>query len=227
MNNMNEKIIPAIMPKDLQAIALACDKVSEKVSWVQIDLMDKQFVDSVSWPYQDQIFSLKEAEELRKLISEYKELSFEVDLMVCNPETIAPVFANAGVKRIIFHHKSLSDPRSIERFEEFHEDIEIGLALHIDDDIEVIEQYLPKVSTIQFMGIEKVGYQGQEFKEEVLEKIKEVKEKYPDLELQIDGGVNKDTIGRLSAAGIERFVSGSAVFSGSVEENINKLKSLI
>jgi ribulose-phosphate 3-epimerase len=227
MNNLNKNIIPAIMPDTLQDIALSCDKVTEKVSWVQIDLMDKVFVESVSWPYQDGIFALKEAEELRKLISEYSELSFEVDLMVSNPETIAPVFANAGVKRIIFHHKSLSDPRAIDRFEEFHEDIEIGLALHIDDDISVIEQYLPKVSTIQFMGIEKVGYQGQEFAEAVLEKIKDAREKYPDMEIQVDGGVNTDTISKLKEAGVDRFVSGSAVFGGDVEENIKKLDSLV
>ena len=215
------------MPDTLQDIALSCDKVTEKVSWVQIDLMDKVFVESVSWPYQDGIFALKEAEELRKLISEYSELSFEVDLMVSNPETIAPVFANAGVKRIIFHHKSLSDPRAIDRFEEFHEDIEIGLALQIDDDISVIEQYLPKVSTIQCMGIEKIGYQGQEFTEKVLQKIKDIRQKYPDMEIQVDGGVSFDTIKKLSEAGADRFVSGSAVFSGDVEENIKKLDSLV
>ena len=215
------------MPKDLQEIALSCDEISMKTRWAQIDLMDGQFVDSVSWPYQDQIFSLKEAEELKKLILEYKELSFEVDLMVSNPETIAPVFANAGVKRIIFHHKSLTDPRVIDRFEEFHPDIEIGIALQLDDDISVIDQYLPIVSTVQFMGIEKVGYQGQEFEESVLEKVKNLKEKYPDLDVQVDGGVNLETIKILSESGVDRFVSGSAVFKGSVEENIKKLESLI
>ena len=215
------------MPDTLQGIALACDDVTEKVVWVQIDLMDNNFVDSVSWPYQDGIFALKEAEELRKLISEYRELSFEVDLMVNNPETIAPVFANAGVSRIIFHHRSLSDPHAIDRFEEFHPDIEIGIALHIDDDIDVIDQYLPKISTIQCMGIENVGYQGQDFSEKVLEKIKGIREKYPDMEIQVDGGVNLDTIKKLSEAGAERFVSGSAVFNGSVEENIKSLEGLL
>lgn len=215
------------MPDSLQEIALSCDKVSEKTSWVQVDLMDGQFVDSVSWPYQDGIFALKEAEDLRKLISEYKELTFEVDLMVSNPETIAPVFANSGVSRIIFHHKSLSDPRAIDRFEEFHPDIEIGIALQLSDDISVIDQYLQKISTIQFMGIDKVGYQGQEFNRDVLEKIKDIRSKYPDMEIQVDGGVNKKTIGQLSEAGVDRFVSGSAVFKGSVEENIRDLENLI
>lgn len=215
------------MPDTLQDIALSCDKVSEKVEWVQIDVMDKKFVPSVSWPYQDEIFSLKEAEELRKLILEYKELKFEVDLMVNNPETIAPVFSNTGVSRIIFHHSSLSDPRSIDRFEELHPDIEIGIALHIDDDISVIDQYLPKVSTVQFMGIKKVGYQGQEFAEEVIGKIKEFKEKYSDIDMQVDGGVNVKTISKLKEAGCSHFISGSAVFNGTVEENIKKLDSLV
>jgi len=227
MNKLNEKIIPAIMPKDLQDIALSCDKVSEKVSWVQIDIMDKQFVDSVSWPYQDQIFSLKEAEELGKLISEYKELSFEIDLMVSNPETIAPVFANAGAKRIIFHHRSLRDPRAIERFEEYHPDVEIGVALHVDDDLNVIDSYLPIVSTIQCMGIENVGYQNQKFTEKVLDMIAHIKGHHPDMEIQVDGGVSKETIKLLAEAGAERFVSGSAVFTGDVEKNIKELGSLI
>lgn len=228
MNNIkSEKIIPAIMPKDLQDIALSCDKVSEKVSWVQIDIMDHQFVDSVSWPYQDQIFSLKEAEELGKLIAEYKELTFEVDLMVSNPESVAPVFANAGAKRIIFHHKSLNSPLAIERFEEFHPDIEIGIALHVDDDLSVIDQYLPRISTIQCMGIENVGYQGQKFTEKALDMIAHIKGHHPDLEIQVDGGVNEETIKSLAEAGAERFVSGSAVFSGDVEKNIKKLESLI
>ena len=226
-NKKSEKIIPAIMPNDLQEIALSCDKVGDKVSWVQIDIMDKQFVDSVSWPYQDQIFSLKEAEELGKLISEYSELSFEVDLMVTNPETIAPVFANAGAKRIIFHHKSLNSPLAIQRFEEFHDDIEIGIALHVDDDLSVIDQYLPMVSTVQCMGIENVGHQGQKFSEKVLDMIAHIKNHHPDMEIQVDGGVSEETIKSLAEAGAERFVSGSAVFSGDVEKNIKKLESLI
>ena len=78
-----------------------------------------------------------------------------------------------------------------------------------------------------FMGIDSVGFQGQIFDEKVIAKIKEVKKIYPELTIQIDGGVNLETAPLLKAAGADRLVIGSAIFeSENIVEAIEKFKVL-
>ena len=108
----------------------------------------------------------------------------------------------------------------------------MGLALNIDTSLDALEPYSDKlqegqVQCIQLMGIDNVGFQGQTFDDKVIAKIKEVKKKYPNLEIQIDGGVNLDTAPLLKAAGADRLVIGSAIFeSENVVEAIERFKNL-
>jgi ribulose-phosphate 3-epimerase len=78
------------------------------------------------------------------------------------------------------------------------------------------------------MGIAQVGFQGEPFVEEILEKIGEFKKLYPDVTVSIDGGVSSETIEPLREVGVDRFVSGSGVFgSGVASENVEYLKGYI
>ncbi|KKP76360.1 MAG: hypothetical protein UR72_C0002G0006 [Parcubacteria group bacterium GW2011_GWC1_35_21] len=73
------------------------------------------------------------------------------------------------------------------------------------------------------MGIEKVGFQGQEFNKKVLENIKILKERFPDLVISVDGGVNFETVPLLIEAGAMKLIIGSTIFNtddivGTIEE---------
>ena len=63
------------------------------------------------------------------------------------------------------------------------------------------------------MGIKRIGYQGEDFDDSVLEKIRAIRSLAPELPISIDGGINFDNIGEIAAAGATRMISGSAVFN--------------
>jgi ribulose-phosphate 3-epimerase len=96
-----------------------------------------------------------------------------------------------------------------------------------NEDYSMIEDCLEKIDFVQFMGIENVGFQNQEFATEILEQIKNFRIKYPDKVISIDGGVDVNTAKKLVEAGVNRLVSGSFVFSGSPEENIKELQGCL
>ena len=77
------------------------------------------------------------------------------------------------------------------------------------------------------MGIAKIGYQGQPFDSRVVAKIEDLRERYPDVTISVDGGVNFESAPKLIAAGVTRLVSGSTILnSKNIEETIYQLKSL-
>jgi ribulose-phosphate 3-epimerase len=75
---------------------------------------------------------------------------------------------------------------------------------------------------VELMGIDEIGRQGQPFDERVLQRIRDIKAKYPDLEVSIDGSVNEDTLPRLKEAGADRFVVGSAILNAENPEAMHK-----
>jgi ribulose-phosphate 3-epimerase len=208
----SEIIIPAIMPFNEGDVEAQVAQVSGVVDYVQIDLMDGVFVPQASWPYEDEVFALSEMYALEGVIKKYPGLKFEVDLMVDHAPSLAPALVHVGVHRVIFHHKAINDPIEVIQFKEENPEIEVGIALHTDDDPEVLLSYQDALSMIQCMGIENVGYQGQDFSEKSLEIIAEAHRLLPHLPIQVDGGVSLETIEKLADAGAYRFVAGSAIF---------------
>ncbi len=224
----SEIIIPAIMPFAEGDIEKKVAQVEGVVEYVQIDLMDGEFVPQASWPYEDQVFALSEINILEQVIKKYPEMKFEVDLMVEYALSLAPVLVRAGVHRVVFHHKTINDPIEVIQFKEENPEIEVGIALHVDDDPEVLLSYGDALSMIQCMGIEKVGYQGQEFSEKSLKVIAEAHRLIPHLPIQVDGGVNLETIQRLADVGAYRFVAGSSIFETEIpQESVRQLAAKI
>jgi len=93
----------------------------------------------------------------------------------------------------------------------FRENIEIGLAISSEIDLEKIKTLINRVDFIQCMGIRKIGFQGQPFEEKIIDKIKEIKRIYPDIKISVDGGVNEKSAPCLIEAGADRLVIGTAL----------------
>lgn len=230
------EIIPAIIPKNFKDLERHLQSVAGLVPLVQVDVMDGKFTSEASWPYinsqedPDFIAIKKEEREFPAL----EEIDFEVDLMVKNPENVWFDWIMAGAKRIIFHIEST------EKIKELLEDakqrlvskesflyVEVGLAIDINTPNDRIYPHLENIDFVQFMGIEKIGFQGQPFDERVLQKIKDFKNQYTKVQISVDGGVNLDTSPDLISAGANRLVSGSAIFkSNNIEDTIQKFKDL-
>jgi len=229
MNKNEQKraieIIPAILPQDYAEVLDKVDKVKGLVSTIQIDICDGYFVPSFSWPYKkhDDSFEKMLHEEIG--LPDWQDLEYEFDLMVDKPEEKVENFVMIGASRIIIHAESKGDV--VGAINSLQGKVEVGLALNIATPVSVIEPLKDKIQFIQCMGINRVGYQGQSFEPKVLDKIQEIRAKYPDLMISVDGAVSLDTASLLLDAGADRLVVGSAIFNDeNPGEVISKLREL-
>ncbi len=225
------EIIPAILPKNYEDLKNKIALVRGMVNLVQIDICDGVFVPSKTWP-----FTTGGADDynFHKILNEeegmpfWEDIDFELDLMVMDAVENFDVYTKLGPKKIIFHIEAVGN---LENFKDFlegidmyiREAIEMGIAIDIKTPIEKIFPLVDKVDFVQCMGIDKVGFQGQEFDKKVLENIKILKGKFPDLPISVDGGVNFETAPILINAGATRLIIGSAIFNtddiiGTIEE---------
>ena len=220
------EIIPAIMPKDYEHLDEMMSLFVNVVPMVQLDIMDGKFVPARTWPYpKDTHFDAIVAEE--DGMPSWERINFEVDLMVSDPELVVSKWVSAGASRIIVHVESMKDFEAI-RSAVSEGLIELGLAINTATPLSAIDQYLPRVDFVQCMGIDKIGFQGQPFDERVLEHVRALRAKYPELPISIDGSVNMDTAKALVDAGATRLVSGSAILEApDFTQAIAELESLV
>lgn len=220
------EIIPAILPKDFNEIEEKIALVTGLAPTVQIDICDGKFVPNTTWPYKKRDENFEAIVREDEGMPSWEDIDYEFDLMVKDPTPDeARQWLSAGAKRIVLHAESSLDLMPV--IAVLDGLCEVGLALNIQTPLDIIEKYKNKISYIQFMGITKVGFQGQAFDPRVLEKIKKSKEMYPDLPVQIDGGVSLATAVELADAGADRLVAGSVLFgSDNIVDTYRKLGKL-
>ena len=216
------EIIPAIIPKDFEDLRKKISLVKGMTRVIQIDVMDGVFVPEKSWPFADPMWSSGVHLELPFC----NECDFEFDLMVAKPEYNVQDLLDIGAKRIIIHAGSTNKLGEI--INDLKEKkVEIGLAFSLDTDIDDYTEFIGEVGFVQFMGIEKIGFQGQVFSEKVIDKIINFRAKYKDIIVSVDGGVDLENAHKLVSAGANRLVSGSSIFeSRNIQETLNKFKKL-
>ncbi|OGG47912.1 hypothetical protein A3D66_00730 [Candidatus Kaiserbacteria bacterium RIFCSPHIGHO2_02_FULL_50_9] len=227
------EIIPAIMPANLEDLREKLARVDGLVPLVQIDIMDGIFVPSRSWPFIE-----GGLDEFARIVAEedglpfWNTLDFEIDLMVSSPETAIRQWFAAGARRFIVHIESILDFEEILDFFDVNiraedEGAELGVALNVDTPNAVIEPFLDRVHFVQCMGIERIGFQNEPFDERVLERIVDLRERYPDVILSVDGGVGLETASVLIEAGVDRLAVGSDLFeSDDIEKTLREFQSL-
>lgn len=230
------EIIPAIMPTSFADLEEKLQSVVGLTSLVQIDIMDGRLTTKRTWPYatpeQDKNFLAILREE--EGFPFWNDLDFEVDLMVKEPEKIWRDWITVGAKRIIFHFESIGDPKvfletlrknSVAKDSPLY--TQIGLAINIVTPNEVLYPLMEQIDFVQFMGISEIGVQGNPFNEEVFAKIEDLREKYPEHIISIDGGVSLSVAPKLAEAGVNRLVVGSSIFGQeNVESALTEFQSL-
>jgi len=202
---------------------------------VQIDICDGIFVPNKCWPYKNDNGELAKILEQEEGLPEWEKIDYEIDMMVKNPIEDAEKWIQAGAKRLIFHIESDGVKETIEILKTVHkytkEDdlLEIGVAINIDTEISKLEYIIDDVSFVQCMGISRIGFQHEKFDERVLDKIKEIKNKYPEIEISVDGGVDFENLQNLIDAGVDRFVAGHSIFQGDLEpvDSVKKFRDIL
>lgn len=232
------EIIPAILPKNYEDMKNHIALVRGVVPLVQIDICDGDFVKSTTWPFSTggaSDYNFQNIMNEQEGMPFWEDIDFELDLMVSDAVANFDIYTKLSPKRIVFHIEAEEIQRDILEFKNFIEgidpyirdSIEIGVAINTTTKVEEISPLVNSVDFVQCMGIEHVGFQGQEFDETVLSHIKTLKEKYSDLIISVDGAVNSENASALLDAGATRLVIGSAIFNTSdIIDTIESFKNL-
>jgi len=216
------EIIPAILVDDFEQLQDQIELVKLNTKRIQIDICDGQFVQNATWPYRkpDNNFEMLIRED--QSLPGWEKIDYEFDLMVNKPEEVVDDWVSVGASRIVLHIESKGDIKAA--VEKLLGRVEIGIALNIDTPIKMIAdaKINDQIQFIQLMGIDHIGFQGQQFDNKVIDKITEVKKTFPDLDISIDGGVSLDNAPDLINAGASRLIVGSAIFEA--ESPLNALE---
>ncbi len=197
---MDIKISPSILASDyanLQSELEKCEKAGADL--IHIDVMDGHFVPNIS-------IGIPVVEALKKIC----KVPFDVHLMISDPLKYAEAFANAGADIICFHIESDSDPvKTVDKILALGK--KAAVAIKPDTDIDGIIPLLNKLSMVLVMTVEP-GFGGQSFMESTMPKIEKLRKIAEHIDIEVDGGINAETVKIASRAGANVFVAGSAVF---------------
>ncbi len=210
MNNV-VKISPSILASDYANLQSELDRISVS-DMIHIDVMDGHFVPNIS-------IGAPVVAACKKVCN----VPFDVHLMISNPLDYAEDFAKAGADIICFHTECESNiEQTIDKILSLGK--KAALAIKPATPIDDVVKYLDKLSMVLVMTVEP-GFGGQSFMESTMPKIEALRKINPDIDIEVDGGINADTVKIAAKAGANVFVAGSAVFkSENPAETIAVLK---
>lgn len=208
---MKYVLSPSILAADFNRLGDDIKAVEEAgVKYLHIDVMDGSFVPSIS-------FGMPVIKSIRKNTG----LLFDVHLMIDEPDRYLEDFKAAGADLITIHveacrhlHRTVSHIREM--------GLKAGVALNPATPLESIKLILKDVDMVLIMSVNP-GFGGQKFIPFTLDKIRKLRRMKPELDIEVDGGINADNISVLLEAGANVIVAGTAVFAGDIKENIKKL----
>jgi ribulose-phosphate 3-epimerase len=195
---------PAVLPSllmtdfgDLKGELARLEHAGARV--LHLDVMDGHFVPNLT-------YGMPIVEGLRR----HTEMPLDVHLMISDPLAYAKPMVQAGADLLTFHVEAVRDPRATA--EEIAQlGVGVGVALNPETPLASVADCLSVVDMVLVMSVE-AGFGGQSFNPIALDKLRALREEYPELLLQIDGGIDPETIGPARQAGCDLFVVGSAIF---------------
>ena len=219
---MNQiKISPSILSADFTCLADQVREAEEAgVDYIHVDVMDGHFVPNIT-------IGPLVVNALRPIT----KLPLDVHLMIENPEFYLEDFSKAGADIITVHQEAT--PHLHRTIQQIHDlGIKAGVSINPSTSVRTLDEIICDVDLILVMSVNP-GFGGQSYIHSCTNKIRNVREMLDDrgisADLEVDGGVNVDTVNEVINAGANAFVAGSAIFNdkNSVAENVSALRAKI
>ncbi len=214
-NILSVSILSADFKKLGEDIDLAVKNGSK---YIHIDVMDGEFVPSISYGM-----------PVIKSIRPQTDMVFDVHLMINNPDRYIGDFVDSGADIITVHYESTKHlDRTINLIKSYGK--KAGVAINPGTSLTVIEPILHLVDMVLIMTVNP-GFGGQKYIPYCGQKVAELKklasEKGYDFDIEVDGGINLETVGEVLSSGANIIVAGSAVFNGDIEKNTKDFMNIL
>jgi ribulose-phosphate 3-epimerase len=213
----NIKISPSILSADFSILGDEIKSLEQAgADLIHIDVMDGHFVPNITM-----------GPPIIKMVRKCTKLPFDVHLMISPVEKYIKAFADAGSDIITIHPEATDNlKRAVSSIKSLGK--KAGVSLNPKTPISALMDVINDIDLILIMSVNP-GFAGQSFMSEVLPKVTELRKMINDkklkIDIEIDGGINFETAPLAVKAGANILVSGTTIFSGSLKDNIQKLRN--
>jgi ribulose-phosphate 3-epimerase len=211
------KIAPSILSADFTRLGEEVKAVERAgADYIHVDVMDGHFVPNITV-----------GPMIVKAVRRMTELPLDVHLMISDPDSYIGDFAEAGATILTVHPETLNHLHSTIRHIR-EKGVKPSVSLNPATSLDALKYVLDDLDMVLLMTVNP-GFEKQEFIPEVIPKIERLREmidkKGLEIDIEVDGGINPETIGRASSAGANVFVAGSAIFySEDYEKTIRLMR---